>query len=191
MFPNNTVSDPPITSQLLAPDDQRSSALEDFEDGGVGIQNPSAGLSGYDWRCYMDSSYVYLQRTGLAPQLLFNQPGIVELAFAFDQNMRHNVAYRLGNGHVYLRWYDTLANAYAVTDMGLGKNPRMSLDDKRSGQTGNSDVTLAYLRDGQLVYRLQRDRYSVEYTAAFGLASNLRLHNIGMGRNWRFHFILA
>jgi hypothetical protein len=191
MFPNNELSDVPVASQLLPPDNQRSSDLEDFEDGGVGIQNPSAGVSGHVWRCYMSDSDVMLQRVGLSPQLLFNQPGVRELAFAFDQNMRHNVAYRLADGRIYLRWFDSVASGYVVTDMGLGKNPRMALDDKRIAQSAASDVVLAYIRDGQVLYRLQRDRYGVEYVAAFGLASNLRLTNIGMGTNWRFHFILA
>ena len=42
-------------------------------------------------------------------------------------------------------------------------NPRVTLDDKRRGQTSSSDVILAYLRAGSLYYRQQRDRYLTEY----------------------------
>lgn len=178
-------------SLLQWPDDQRSSGAEDYEEGGIAIQDSSAGSMGWRWHCYADSQNILVQRDGSAPVALFSNPGIVELAFAFDQNMRPNVAYSLANDRVYLRWFDSQAQQYATTDLGPAKYPRMSLDDKRASQASNSDVILAYLRDGSLYYRLQRDRYGTEYMAATGLASTVRLRNIGLGKNLRFQFELA
>ena len=191
MFPNNAMSAMPMTSLFLSPDIERATASEDFEDGGIALQDSSQGLSGFRWRCYFDASNVFVQRDGSSPVNIFSQAGITEIAFAFDQNMRHNVAYRLTNERVYLRWFDSVAQAYAVTDFGPAKNPRMALDDKRMSQVNNSDVILAYLRDGQVFYRMQRDRYATEYVVASGLADTIRLRNIGMGRNLRFQFELA
>jgi len=191
MMPNNAISITPISSPFLPPDDERSGPDEDFEDGGVAIQDASQGLTGHRWRCYTDQTSVFLERDGASPVTVFTQSGIQDIAFAFDQNMRHNVAYQLSDGNIYLRWFDPTVPGYVVTNFGPGKHPRMCLDDKRASQIASSDVLLAYMRDGSLLYRMQRDRYLVEYVAAFGLASSLRLRNIGMGLNWRLQFELA
>ena len=101
------------------------------------------------------------------------------------------MAWRVDNGRIYLRWYDSQAAQYVTTDFGLGKNPRLTLDDKRQTQIGNSDVIFAYIRDGSVYYRMQRDRFQTEYQIASGLASSLVLRNIGMATNWRLQFELV
>jgi len=161
--------------------------------GGVALENASQGSNAFRWRCWTDATGdVFLQRDG-APLINFmSMPGVNELAFAFDQNMRPAFAFRAGNDRIDLRWYDSTISQYVMTTgLTTGRNPRMSLDDKRTSQSSNSDIILAYLRGTSLYYRMQRDRYLVEYTAASNLLPSTKLRNIGMAVNLRFLFDLA
>ena len=190
MLPNNATSATPQVAPFLYPDRLRVSPLEDWEDGGVGIQDPSQGLSGYRWRCYTTPAGIWLQRDGLPAQLWVVSPGTVkELAFAFDQNMRPVVAYTLTDNTVRLLWFDTLASAYTTTSYGTTiRNPRLCLDDKRDTQSLTSDVIFAYIKGTDLCYRMQRDRYTIERILAGGLTSEHKLRNIGMTTNLRLRF---
>lgn len=191
MLPNGAISSVPISAPFLSPDSQRLTLVEDFEAGGVAVQDTSQGLSSHRWRCFIGQTGIHIQRDGLADQLWVTVSGVLEVALAFDQNMRPAVAWRVDNGRIYLRWYDSQAAQYVTTDFGLGKNPRLTLDDKRQTQIGNSDVIFAYIRGGSVYYRMQRDRFQTEYQIASGLASNLVLRNIGMATNWRLQFELV
>jgi len=190
-LPQNAASTLAVAGRILYPDSLVSNELEDFEDGGIGVQDSSAGLMGYRWRCWLEGVNIRLQRDGLAATTLFSASGVTALSFAFDQAMRPNVAYQLADGVVHLRWYDSTVPGYVTSTFGVVKNPRMCLDDKRIEQVQRSDVILAYLRNGSLLYRQQRDRYAIERTLSTGVAPTSRLKNIGMGDNLRLHFELV
>lgn len=193
MFPNNTISAFPIASVLLSPDILRTSDTEDFEMGGVALEDASQGSNVYRWRAWSDNTgAVFLQRDGGQAINYMTVAGMNELAFAFDQNMRPSFAFRMGTDRIDLRWFDSTISQYVMTTgLTTGRNPRMSLDDKRTSQSSNSDIILSYLRGRSLYYRLQRERYTVEYTAANNLLPSTKLRNIGMGTNLRFVFDLA
>jgi hypothetical protein len=193
MFPSNAISAFPVSALLLSPDIQRTSDIEDFEMGGVDILDASQGMNLYRWRCWTDNTgAIYLQRDGGPVINYMTVAGANELAFAFDQNMRPALAFRMGSNRIDLRWYDSSVGQYVMsTGLTTGRNPRLSLDDKRASQTQNSDIILAYLRGTSLHYRIQRDRYLVEYTAASNLLPTTKLRNIGMATNYRFLFDLA
>lgn len=187
MLPNNAISNPPVLADYLAPDDERVGALEDFEDGGVAIQDVSEGLSGYRWRGWFDAGAVYLQRDGESAVLVDSPTDVVEFAFCFDQSMRPVTAYQTATGNILLRYYDTFALTFAAVDFGAGRTPRLCLDDKRPSQSLASDVIFAYARDGGVYWRMQRDRYLTEYAAFVGSGSP-RLKNVGMTANLRLKF---
>lgn len=191
MLPNGAISTVPIMAPFAWPDSQRLTLVEDFEAGGVAVQDTSQGLAAYRWRCFIGQTGIHIQRDGLADQVWVTVTGVLEVALAFDQNMRPTVAYRQDNGRIYLNWYDTQIAQYVTTDFGLAKNPRLTLDDKRATQIASSDVIFAYMRDGSIYYRMQRDRYQTEYQIASGLNSKIVLRNIGMGNNWRLQFELV
>jgi hypothetical protein len=71
------------------------------------------------------------------------------------------------------------------------RSPRLTLDDKRSSQFGNSDVMFGYMRGQSLCYRQQRDRYTIERVLRTDLPEDIRLKNIGMMSNWRLKFNLG
>lgn len=188
MIPGDALSSQAVSSEMLAPDRNVFSKLRDYEDGGVGIQNTSNGLTGYAWSCYARNSAIFVEREGLAPILVFEQPGIVEISFAFDQNMRPNFAYQLEDGTLFLRWFDTSLQAYRTDSFGAGRNPRLTLDDKRPESSSASDVIFAYIRGSSIYYRQQRDRFQIERFLIGGFPPYVSLKNVGMTRNMRLLF---
>ena len=174
----------------LPPDDQVVTPAIDFEKGGVDLSDASQGLELKTWRVWAETNVVKLQSEDGSPIVLFEEPGVTDLALAFDQNMRWSLAY-LRYGRLTLRWYDSTVSNHVVTDFGPGRCPRMCLDDKRVGNLGNSDVVFAYLRDNGLYYRQQRDRFLIEYTLKTDLYPGTRMRSIGMNRNLRLQFELT
>ena len=189
MLPQNRASTLPIPGLSQPGDDARSVLLVDQELGGVAVNDPSQGLSVQLWTLSYSGVNVTLTSQSGSSSVLFSTAGITELALTFDQNMRPTVAYRLG-GNLFLRWWDTVAGAYTVTNFGPGFSPRLCLDDRRPSQTGNSDVIFAYIRGEGLYYRQQRDRYEVERMLRDQLPVSTRLKSVGMNRNWRLQFEL-
>jgi len=180
-------------ANFQVPDDFES--LDPFvsrEDGGVGVSDPSQGITGYIW----ESSYAagsgsvtlrnlttstdYVVRTGLM--------GLVALSFSFDANMRPILAYVLTDGSSYHYWYDSFVGGYTTTTLPAGATtPKLTHDDKRPfAQLGNSsDVLLFYMLDGVIWCRVQRERFSTDHRIAtcsvgsiikrIGMTSGLRI----------------
>lgn len=189
MLPQNRASTLPIPGLSQPVDDARSVLLIDQELGGAAVNDPSQGLSVQLWTLSYSGVNVILTPQSGAPTTLFSAAAITELALSFDQNMRPTVAYRQA-GNVFLRWWDTTAGAYVVTNFGPGFSPRLCLDDRRPSQIGNSDVIFAYIRGEGLYYRQQRDRYEIERLLRDQLPASTRLKSVGMNRNWRLQFEL-
>lgn len=197
-LPNNTFSSTTVSAGLLAPDNQITGPLEDLERGGNAIGDGSSGLNVKNWRCYVDASNgadVYLEPAGGSATLIFSLPGITEVTFAFDQLMRPAVAYRIGNA-TFLRWFDSLVNAFVTTAFGDLLDPSLSFDDKRITQSGGrGDILFSYLRDAGgvrgLYYRQQRDRFTIEYPLRTGLPTNTRLQLSGMNSGLRMQWNLV
>lgn len=191
-LPANVVSAVPITAPYYPPDDQVTLQLVDYEDGGIAVQDASQGLRGYTWSCFIQSSFVCIQRVGADVIQEFTQSNIIELSFAFDQNMRPNFAYATVGGAIWIRYWNSQTNAYVTQQVATGRNPRMTLDDKRDTSTLTSDVLLAYIReDNVLCVRQQRDRFAIEYVLQSGILPTTRLKNIGMNKAYRVQFEMA
>ena len=160
----------------------------DYEMGGVALNDPSQGLLVKIWRLRYVSPDVRISADGVAESTLFTAAGLTELSLAFDQNMRPVVAY-VQSGEAKLRWYDALTESVTTTTLAAGvETPRVCLDDKRPLQFGNSDVILAYVRDGGLYFRAQRDRYDVEYLLQADVGGTLI--RVGMNEISRLQFML-
>lgn len=191
MLPSNAISSIPTPEVFLNPDAINRSALIDYEQGGVAINDVSQGMQAITWTCFVvpGTSTVKLQAGTAEPFDFLGISGIEELAISFDQLMRPVFAYMI-SGQLYLYWYDPVPQQFVFSSFGPGRFPRLSLDDKRAFNVSNSDVIFAYMRDDALYYRLQRDRYTVERLVESGIG-NLTLVNIGMSRNLRMQFELA
>lgn len=187
---HDATNDAAIRGSYLAPDHQTKQPFVDWELGGIAIQDPSKGLTYQLWTVRWDpgTNVVTLQaaRTGVAVEL-FTEQAVTDIALSFDQNMRWCVATRVAGG-VNLRWYDSSANAYVITEFPGASSPRLALDDKRDEQVnmGVTDIVLTFIRAQKVYWYLQRDRFLVEHShptvfpagtviRRFGMTDKLRL----------------
>lgn len=196
MIPGAALSTLVAEGDFLPPRNRRKQPLEDYELGGVALNDASQGLQFYEWRGrYIDGSVVLDVPGVVAPVTVLTVPGVTEFSFSFDQNMSPVVAYMLGDGSAHFYWFDSTIPGFTTLDLGSGaRSPRCSLDDKRAVSgvaSGASDVILTYLRDDALYFRAQRDRYATEYKlelppafANFNL-SRWKLGQFGMGNGLR------
>lgn len=192
MLPDDTLSLTPVPGAYLSVDDQRSAYLVDQEMGGIAISDPSAGLTYQPWTLSYSEigEFVLTPHVTGTPTVLLIRAGVSDLALAFDQNMRPAVAYTQ-NGSLYLWWYDTVVAGYVISNFGQGLSPRLALDDKRVTAEGASDILFAYIQDGQIKYRQQRDRFTVERVLSNHVYPNTRIRAFGMTEQLRIQIELV
>jgi len=203
-MPADTLSTSPVPAVFTGPRAMPVQNLVDFEYGGIGIQDPSRGLMYQVWRCRVIGNSLILDAPNTPAFSIHDGAApLTEVSLAFDQNMRPTIAFVEG-GRAKLLWYDSAIPGETVTELAAGViTPRVALDDKRQSQLGISDIILAYLRDGGLYYRQQRDRFLVEIdptadmpeeereAARAQVAASGGLIKIGMNRQLRLQFMLA
>ncbi|MGI2079161.1 hypothetical protein [Shewanella putrefaciens] len=95
--------------------------------------------------------------------VLFTSGAVVSLAASFDQLGKPLVFYDTGT-ELRLWWYDPLLANHTTTVFGEGAYPFATFDIRWDTSNQRSDVMLLYMRSGAIYYRVQRDRYSIEYT---------------------------
>jgi len=189
MLPDESLSSTTLQAPFLFPDDLPVSPLQDYELGGIALNDPSEGLQVQSWTAFVDGDDIMIQPADNPPEVLFTAAGTTEVALAFDQNMRPAVGFTQ-NGVPKLRWFDTLQGQQVIDEYPDVDNIRLGLDDKRPTQEQTNDIIMAYTRDGGLYFRAQRDRFGVEYPLTTSLPSG-RLLRIGINEVNRFQFQFA
>lgn len=187
MMPDNVLSTVPINAAFSGARALPVTRLVDYEDGGIAIQDPSRGSLYQRWRGRLIDDEIILDAPEVEPFTVLSGPDLTELSFTFDQNMRPAVAY-VQAGVAKLWWFDTVAGAQVTTTYPGAITPRVILDDKRFTQTSNSDVILAYVRDGALYYRQQRDRFQTEQLLDAG--PHVGLVKIGFNVQLRLQYLM-
>lgn len=189
MFPENRLSSTLVADAytypytLTPPNKKTAYAL-----GGIGLSDPSMGLALQLWTAVAEPDGVYVTApTNEVPIALLMQPNITELTLAFDQNMNYMLAF-VQYGVAKLYWFDTFLGQYTTTEFPGALTPRITLDDRRESQTALSDVVLAYVKDNNLYFRLQRDRFQNEYLLKTAVSA--RLEQMGMNVRNRLQFKL-
>lgn len=164
-LPLNEFADTPVPAAFLAPDDRtRSSLLVDYEMGGIALGDPSQGLRVQVWEARVSGNDIQVK-----PELsafwttVITVADVTEIAFAFDQNMRPVVSY-VAAGVAKMYWFDTVAASFVTTTLVGASSPVVTMDDKRPNQVSASDVLLFYIAGGEVKYRQQRDRFTIERT---------------------------
>lgn len=159
---------------------------ESYELGGIALSNVSRDLDSFVWKAWTDGSTIYLNRidTDVVIEVL-DDINIKELDLTFDQNMKICIVYT-SEDITKMYWYDTFEGKQVTTVYPPEvQRPRVSLDDKRRFNISNSDIIFVYQREGFLCYRVQRDKYLIEYIIDH--QSEYRfLWRIGMGNDRRF-----
>lgn len=186
MIKNNSLSLAVVEGMFINGRHYPVTNSSDCESGGVAIQDPSEGLLYQVWKARLENDHVYISAENTPEYSIFSGSGITEISFSFDQNMRFTLAY-VENGNAKLYWYDSTTQGMTITNFGSSvKNPRITLDDKRSTQSENSDIIMVYIKNMNLYYRQQRDRFSVEYLLKTGVS---KLKKIGMNDKLRLQFL--
>lgn len=195
MIPNNSLSTVPVIGEFLFPDNIAPDVDVDYEMGGIALNDPSQGLQVQPWtmQLFFDQNTsigsIYLSAPTVAPVLVFQDVGIQNCSFAFDQNMNPVICFTQ-SGFARFRWFDSTISNYTITTLPVGSTiPRATLDDKRAGQIPFSDVIIAYTRAGNLYFRAQRDRYLVEYLLTTGVTG--RVLQLGMSDKLRIQFLIG
>lgn len=193
MIPDNTPATPSHIGGFEVPVKSLSAEdkLQDWEMGGVALNDPSQGLRVQLWKFTLvvdevtGASTISVEAPTVSKTVLFTGVDVNEIAGAFDQNMNPVVAYTEG-GTPKLWWWDPTAGAMVHTTLPAGCiDLRVSLDDKRRFNVAESDVILSYVRGGAAYYRYQRDRYLVEYL----LSDNIdRMVCAAMNIEWCFQW---
>lgn len=187
MLPNHTLSTSLIYGNYLYPDYLYTDGLVDYELGGIGLSNATSGLMVQVWTATLAGipgeagTAVYVSAPNTPSTLLFQRDGITEISLAFDQNMKPFIAF-VAAGQATFWWYDATLPGQKFTDLPVGSSsPKCTLDDKRSLQTlvGTSDILITYIKDDNLYYREQRDRYTVEYLLKADLSALLLAPKVG------------
>ena len=160
-----------------------------FEIGGVAIADASLGNNYQQWYGRVVDGAIQLSNDEQVWTTVLTRPGeITEMDFSFDQSMTPFIVW-VEDGQTRIYWFDPNIPGTTVTNFGnTWVSPRCCMDDKRPLQIGNSDVILTYIRNNNLYYRQQRDRYSIERLLASGLDPEQRLVAVSMSAGLRLQW---
>lgn len=196
MLPGNELSSKAHIAGFAFPVKTPRDFLEDWEQGGIALNDASEGLEVQLW--HLQAKYnettgnvdCILEAPSVVPTVLFSGADISEVALAFDQNMNPFVAYiQAGTPKIY--WYDPIIPGMTHTTLPAGcYDLRCTLDDHRDFAVGDSDIVLGYINGGNLCVRYQSDRYLIEHVLRSGIGGNARLVSMAMNHQWRLQFRL-
>lgn len=173
MIPAGGPSSSPVTTPFLNKAPRPSEFLVDY---------PHDPLTGVDHELTYYNGAILLDGSAV-----MSRPGVVYLSGAFDLNQSLILSFTDGSGSWV--WYpDSSAGGYAFLSLGAVRSPRVALDEYRAIASGDADVILGYVRGPELLYRQQRDRFTIEYPYATGATGPLIA--MGPARGLRFQFRL-
>lgn len=117
------------------------------------------------WSMYRDGSEVVLNSpTGVPARFALEDAELADhIDFAFDQNGGVLIVYSV-NDTIKLYWYNPQTAQTEVTDIATGMTPYITPSSWNDVAGGDREVLIVYCRDGDVRYRRQDDRYSVEYS---------------------------
>lgn len=192
MIPEDRFSSEPRRGQLLNPwsRDRKIS----YHWGPVQVHDTSQGLLVKLWTLRAEGGSAILSAPGSPATTLFTRAvDIDNVNLAFDQNGRATVCFEEEGGGAYLWWYDPVPQEPTFWLIPNAVTPRITLDDARQFNIGNSDIILGYVRAGTVRYRRQRDRFLDEFTPAQGddgpPATATGLRHISMNSALRLEFL--
>ena len=192
MIPNQQLSSVGAFSEFLFPRDEITTRFVSKELGGVALFDPSQGLRVKAWTARYNGSAITVEADDVPPVTVITPgEGVQEISLAFDQNMQPSIAYtQIEEDELIAKhyWFDALIQGYRTTNYPGALSPRITLDDKRPMSVATNDIILTYVRDNNLYFRAQRDRYTIEYLLREGVVGLLRRFgmNTGLRLQWEF-----
>ena len=190
-LPGDALSPAGVYSAFLQPDALgRGDDLEDYELGGIALNDSSQGLMVQNWRArgLNSSNEIRVSPAPYSSEIaLVSASNITEVSLAFDQNMRPALAF-ITNGQAKLYWYDSIAEAQVTTVLAADiTSVFLTMDDKRPAAAllNFNDILLFYVRGSSLYYRQQRDRYNTERFLTVLADPAAKLRKCGMATELR------
>lgn len=157
-----------MADHWIEPDDRENYPLIDYESGPIALNDPSEGQFYQAWtlRYFPDSGDMTLEAPNTPRTVQFNRPNINRISLAFDQNGNPFVAFVENGTDAMYWWYDPVPASTVFAALPANSlTPVCTQDDKRSNMaaTGISDIILCYVLNGNLYFRQERDRFTVQY----------------------------
>lgn len=171
--------------------EQRYGSAYDVKIGPVNLSESNGRLDSRYWLVYQLADKVVIRgaiddNTWSEPTELFTELAtITAISLSFDNLGRPVLAYQK-NGGVYLWFYDSqLGDATIKTISTVGLTPVVDFDIKEDTSSVDADIMLYYVKEDSIYYRLQRDRFDVEYYTGVS-EPNVKLRRAGVTSDNRF-----
>jgi hypothetical protein len=191
MIPEQRLSTQNLPSPFVFPI-PRDNQFEDFELAGVGLNDPSQGRQVQLWRLVYDedTGEFILSAPNYPPTVQFVRADVSYVSLSFDNNMNPFISFT-ESGISKFWWFDPLVSqqVFDNTTIATAVSPYATVDDLRPIENSQSDIILAYIRAGNLYFRAQRDRYTIEYFLRSGVTGQVL--TCGMGINLRFQILVG
>ena len=156
--------------------------------GPAAINDATQLLNDKFWAAYYDpqNSNIYLDDFDGNVSMILNEPaGVDMIRLAFDQNANDAYAFITGAGELKVRFFDGDIPGDTIISLGQAQSVTMAMDMKYYPSSEKSDILIFYIRDNAIYYRLQRDKYAVEYVTPVIEDAN-KLYDSGMRKDYRF-----
>ena len=156
--------------------------------GPIDLNDASENLNDKYWATYYDplDDNIYLDDLLGTVTNIINEPlGVGFISLAFDQAGNDTYAWITNDGDLKLRWFDALIPGDTVVNLGAAQAVTLTMDMKYQPENSRSDILLFYIRGGAIFYRVQRDKYLVEYTTPVTSGAS-KLLDSGTRTDYRF-----
>ena len=160
----NQWTNPPVPVGFVAPFTDAYNPLTMRCPGGVALNDGSQGREVQIWTINYDGSAMNVLDGSMILRFQLAVDGVLSCCLAFDSNMAVAIAYMKADGG-YLYYFDSQTNSYQTKYFSDITSCRVTVDKTTRFFEGQSDVVWGYVRGLVVYYRIQRDRYNVEYLA--------------------------
>lgn len=152
------------TYRFKPPRDRHHEMTVAYCDGGPVLNDATQGLTGYVWQAYLEGDKIMVKREDHdTPHHITTKAMVTQLDITVDQNMRAFLTY-VAAGRAYYYHFNAEDSSYSeVVLPETVKFPRCELDVRELEKIPESDIILGYIREGNLCYRLQRERFLKEH----------------------------
>jgi hypothetical protein len=106
---------------------------------------------------------IQIKNSGGAIVAQLAAPNALCVDLAFDQLDRYVAVWELAGDQIWMNWFNPISSVRESIQIATGNNPCCAMDERRGIFSSISDIFIFYQRGDLIFYRLQRDRYLVEY----------------------------
>lgn len=187
--PSATYSIVSNNNSFLSPRNRHCRMTTAYCDGGPELFNSKAGITGYVWVAFVDSidNITVKREDSDEKYVVTTRANVSQLDLTFDQNMRPFLTYVVDDIPYYFH-FNSHDSSYSEVALDTSiRFPRCELDMRDVQDIPNSDIILGYIRDGNLCYRVQRERFLQEHIIATD-SNKTMLWRIGRLLDGRFGY---